>query len=130
MAISTSNLIPDCPRAQPSTRDIEPNAIRSPWLWSAVRRWIDTSAGDKCDEAHGDRIDWLRAAPFVAMHVACLGVLWVGVSGCALSVAAALYAVRMFALTGFSLPSRLKKTIRFGTRRWSILESSRELAPS
>jgi len=35
------------------------------------------------------------------MHVACLGVLWVGVSGFAISVAAALYAVRMFALTGF-----------------------------
>ncbi|MGC1548707.1 MAG: acyl-CoA desaturase [Rhodanobacter sp.] len=48
-----------------------------------------------------DRIDWLRAAPFIAMHVACIGVIWVGVSPIALIVAAVLYAVRMFALTGF-----------------------------
>lgn len=53
------------------------------------------------DEAHADRIDWLRASPFVAIHLACLGVIWVGVSPTALVVAAALYALRMFALTGF-----------------------------
>jgi len=101
MAISRPNLIPDCAGAQPATRDIEPNAVRATGLWLAVRRWIDTGAGDESDEAHADRIDWLRAAPFVAMHLACLGVLWVGVSGFALIVATSLYAVRMFALTGF-----------------------------
>ena len=53
------------------------------------------------DVARADRIDWLRAAPFVAMHLLCLGVLWVGASPIALIVAASLYAVRMFALTGF-----------------------------
>jgi stearoyl-CoA desaturase (delta-9 desaturase) len=50
---------------------------------------------------NSDRIDWLRAIPFIAMHVACIGVIWVGVSSVALLVAALLYAVRMFALTGF-----------------------------
>ncbi len=70
-------------------------------LLHTVRRWFDTSAMVERDEAQQDRIDWLRAAPFVAMHLACLGVLWVGVSPIALLVAAALYAVRMFALTGF-----------------------------
>lgn len=48
-----------------------------------------------------DRIDWLRATPFVAMHLACLLVFWVGVSPIAVIVAVALYAIRMFALTGF-----------------------------
>ncbi|MEO6171150.1 MAG: fatty acid desaturase [Lysobacter sp.] len=48
-----------------------------------------------------DRIDWLRAAPFVLMHLACVGVIWVGVSPVALMIAAALYAVRMFAITAF-----------------------------
>ncbi|KZC16956.1 stearoyl-CoA 9-desaturase [Rhodanobacter sp. FW510-R12] len=66
-----------------------------------MRRWFDTSAVVEVDEAREDRIDWLRAVPFVAMHLACLGVAWVGVSPIALLVAAALYALRMFALTGF-----------------------------
>ncbi|HEX8777035.1 MAG TPA: fatty acid desaturase [Rhodanobacter sp.] len=46
-------------------------------------------------------MDWIRGAPFVALHLASLPVIWVGVSPAALIVAAALYAVRMFALTGF-----------------------------
>jgi stearoyl-CoA desaturase (delta-9 desaturase) len=35
------------------------------------------------------------------MHLACVMVIWTGVSPVALGVAAAMYAVRMFALTGF-----------------------------
>ncbi|GAB2512184.1 acyl-CoA desaturase [Lysobacter humi (ex Lee et al. 2017)] len=69
---------------------------------SPLRRWFDTADhGEAVDPAREDRIDWLRAAPFVAMHVACIAVAWVGVSPIAVAVAAALYAVRMFALTGF-----------------------------
>jgi len=66
-------------------------------------RWIDTEAGDdaRIDAANDERIDWLRAIPFIAMHIACVGVLWVGVSAVALWTAAALYALRMFALTAF-----------------------------
>ena len=73
------------------------------WPLAAVRRWFDTqaSAGSPAADASIDRIDWLRGAPFVAMHVACLAVFAVGVSPIAVWVAAALYAVRMFALTGF-----------------------------
>ncbi|HEX4025830.1 MAG TPA: hypothetical protein VHX52_14180 [Steroidobacteraceae bacterium] len=43
----------------------------------------------------------MRAAPFIAMHIACLAVIWVGVSRVALEIAGGLYVVRMFALTGF-----------------------------
>ncbi|CAM0997234.1 Fatty acid desaturase [Rhodanobacter sp. Root179] len=71
------------------------------WLGRTLRRWFDTSATVQVDEGREDRIDWLRAAPFVAMHLACLAVIGVGVSPVALGVAGALYAVRMFALTGF-----------------------------
>jgi stearoyl-CoA desaturase (delta-9 desaturase) len=46
-------------------------------------------------------IDWLRVAPFVAMHLGCLAVFWVGWSPLALAVAIVLYVVRVFALTGF-----------------------------
>ncbi len=66
----------------------------------SLRGWFDTDAALNF-EADGRRIDWLRAVPFVAIHVGCLGVFWVGVSAPALAVAAALFALRMFAITGF-----------------------------
>lgn len=69
-------------------------------LWADVRRWFDTDAVAH-DGQDGDRIDWLRAVPFFAMHLACLAVFWVGVSPVAVLVALALYALRMFAITGF-----------------------------
>jgi stearoyl-CoA desaturase (delta-9 desaturase) len=61
--------------------------------------WFDTSAA--AGSADPDRIDWLRVLPFVGMHLACLGVFVVGVSPAALWTALALYALRMFAITGF-----------------------------
>ncbi|KIQ96820.1 Fatty acid desaturase [Lysobacter sp. A03] len=69
----------------------------------SLRSWFDAGAGAASfgDSSGMDRIDWLRAAPFIAMHVACVAVLWVGVSPVALAVAAALYVVRMFAITAF-----------------------------
>ncbi|MET0549755.1 MAG: acyl-CoA desaturase [Xanthomonas sp.] len=66
-----------------------------------MRRWFDTSAEIPLDPARADRIDWLRAAPYIGLHLACLGVFWVGVSWFAVGMAVAMYAVRMFALTGF-----------------------------
>ncbi|MEO6801378.1 MAG: fatty acid desaturase [Rhodanobacter sp.] len=90
----------------PPTISAPPGTLASPasdssWLGRTLRRWFDTSALVAVDESREDRIDWLRAAPFVAMHLACLGVIWVGISPIALIVAAAMYAVRMFAITGF-----------------------------
>ena len=67
-----------------------------------LRHWFDSQVtGEPPETARADRIDWLRAAPFVALHVGCLGAIWTGVSPIALAVAGALYAVRMFALTAF-----------------------------
>lgn len=80
---------------------------------SSILRWFDTAAlDDGMAQSHadrdatapprdGDRIDWLRALPFLGMHLACLGVFAVGVSPVAVGVAVALYAIRMFAITGF-----------------------------
>ncbi|KMM75264.1 stearoyl-CoA 9-desaturase [Xanthomonas sp. NCPPB 1128] len=77
-----------------------PPAQRSRIL-RTLRRWFDTSAEIELDPARADRIDWLRAAPYIGLHLACLGVFWVGVSWFAVGMAVAMYAVRMFALTGF-----------------------------
>jgi stearoyl-CoA desaturase (delta-9 desaturase) len=65
-------------------------------------RWFDNHATDALAESGDqDRIDWARCIPFIALHVACLAVFWTGWSWTAVSVAAAMYLVRMFAITGF-----------------------------
>lgn len=68
---------------------------------SSLRQWFDTGAPAAADDRRADRIDWLRAVPFALIHVACVAALWTGVSAVAVLTAATLYAVRMFALTGF-----------------------------
>ena len=34
----------------------------------ALRRWFDTTVDAGLPDANDDRIDWLRALPFIAMH--------------------------------------------------------------
>ncbi|GMU82576.1 MAG: hypothetical protein AMXMBFR47_24470 [Planctomycetota bacterium] len=48
----------------------------------------------------GLRPDPSRFIPYLVLHLGVLGVLWVGVSPIAVAVAAILYVVRMFAVTG------------------------------
>lgn len=72
----------------------------SPHWTSAIRRWIDTQA-QAAPGGDPDAIDWPRALPFGLLHLGCLGVVWTGASAAALGVAVTLYALRMFALTGF-----------------------------
>ena len=67
--------------------------------WTAFLRWFDTTVDDSV--APSETIDWVRVLPFLGMHLACIGVLWVGFSWFALAIALALYALRMFAITGF-----------------------------
>jgi stearoyl-CoA desaturase (Delta-9 desaturase) len=69
----------------------------------AVQQWFDTQDLAKTDRSSeaADRIDWARAVPFIVLHLACVAVIWVGVSRAALAVAAGFYGIRMFALTAF-----------------------------
>ena len=67
-------------------------------LTRSLARWLDSSLAEEAADAS---IDWLRVVPFVALHLACLGVFWVGASVEAVALAAALFALRMFAITGF-----------------------------
>jgi stearoyl-CoA desaturase (Delta-9 desaturase) len=63
--------------------------------------WFDTSAASETARASTKRIDWLRVAPFVGVHAMCLGVIWVGCNATLVLLAAGMYGVRMFAITGF-----------------------------
>ena len=69
-------------------------------------------------------VDRLRNVPFIIMHTACLGVIWVGWSGIAVAMAVALYVVRMFAITGFYhryFSHRTFKTSRWGQFLFALL---------
>jgi stearoyl-CoA desaturase (delta-9 desaturase) len=85
----------------PSPLPTQPQARAPSGRWQSIVRWFDTSADAPLDDARADRVDWLRTAPFIGLHLACLAVFWVGWSWFAVSLAIALYAVRMFAITGF-----------------------------
>jgi stearoyl-CoA desaturase (delta-9 desaturase) len=71
---------------------------------SVLRRlalWFDTSATAAASRPSAKQVDWVRVAPFVGVHLMCLGVIWVGCNATLIALAAGLYVVRMFAITGF-----------------------------
>jgi stearoyl-CoA desaturase (delta-9 desaturase) len=77
-----------------------PQVGRVRLVLTSLSRWFD-SGTERSADRDDERIDWLRTAPFIAVHLACLAVFWVGVSRLALEFAFALYVLRMFAITGF-----------------------------
>lgn len=71
---------------------------------TAIMQWFDADFGNTDVagiRAKPDKIEFIRVLPFVLLHIGCLGVLWCGGSWTAVAVAALLYLVRMFAITGF-----------------------------
>jgi stearoyl-CoA desaturase (delta-9 desaturase) len=71
-------------------------------LIQTLRRWFDAHAElDSLGSSSEKKIDWLRAVPFVALHISVLFVFLVGWSPVAVIVAVAMYALRMFAITAF-----------------------------
>jgi len=69
-------------------------------LKSAVN-WFDSGYKSREQVHSADRIDLARCMSLVILHLGCLGVIWVGWSWFAVAVAAALYFIRMFAITAF-----------------------------
>lgn len=83
-------------------------------------QWIDS---DYCPDGaekmrqEPDQVDWIRVMPFVVLHLACFGVIWVGWSPFAVWSAVALYFLRMFAVTGIYhryFSHKTYSTSRFG----------------
>jgi stearoyl-CoA desaturase (delta-9 desaturase) len=82
--------------------DTTTSVTHKPRRWTTLLSWFDNErAAVAGDDLQARGIDWPRLLPFVALHLGCLGVLWVGVSVTAVAAAVMLYAVRMFAITGF-----------------------------
>jgi stearoyl-CoA desaturase (delta-9 desaturase) len=73
-------------------------------LLVTLRQWIDSdyfAEGAEAIRERPDRFEFRRCLPFVFLHLGCLAVIWVGWSPAAVLLAAGLYLVRMFAITGF-----------------------------
>lgn len=70
-------------------------------LRQRLHRWLDSGITPEKGTASENRIDWLRAVPFIVLHLSCLAVIWVGWSPFAVLFAVLLYVLRMFAITGF-----------------------------
>lgn len=81
-------------------------------------RWFtnDPDEGIGLSELDNSRVEWFRTLPFWGVHLMCLGIIWVGWSWTAVGVAAALYVVRMFGITGFYHRYFAHRT--FKTSRW------------
>ena len=67
-------------------------------MLETILRWFDSGIGSKTDD---ESPDWGRLVPFIALHLACFAVYFVGVSWIALVIAAVSYLIRIFAITGF-----------------------------
>jgi len=65
----------------------------------SLAAWLDSGAAPQGGDPRA--IDGLRVVPFVGLHLGCFGVLWTGVSAELATLAAGLFAARMFAITAF-----------------------------
>jgi stearoyl-CoA desaturase (delta-9 desaturase) len=84
------------------------------WLWSQ----IDSSAITYREVGEPRQQTSLKHwVPFIILHAGCLGVIWVGWSWFAVGVAAALYLLRMFAITAFY--HRYFSHRSYRTSRWA-----------
>jgi len=97
----------------------------------SIGRWFVSDVASSSSSSTGGiaarNIDWPRVVPFLGVHAACFAVLWVGVSATAVAIAAALYMVRMFAITGFYhryFSHRAFKTSRIAQFAFALIGST------
>ncbi len=73
-------------------------------VFKTVRQWFDSDyfpEGAEVVRQRPNAFEFRRCLPFIFIHLGCLGVIWVGWSWTAVTVALLLYVGRMFAITGF-----------------------------
>ena len=68
--------------------------------FKTIVAWFDSNANIAVDN-NPEKIEFFRILPFILLHLACFTVFFVGFSATALIIAVMLYALRMFAITGF-----------------------------
>ncbi|MBL6729050.1 MAG: acyl-CoA desaturase, partial [Methylophilaceae bacterium] len=66
--------------------------------------WFDNSIKEeeyRNKTFKSNEVDWIRAIPYLALHISLISIFFVGYSHIALAVFIFMYALRMFAITGF-----------------------------
>jgi len=86
--------IADVPETEPKAKA----SIGRRMLWWLVN---DARHRPALTSAEKNQLDWYRMVPFVCLHLGCLLVVHVGISGAAVALATALYLLRMFFVTAF-----------------------------
>ncbi len=81
-----------------------------------ISKWFDNTQSQVEQLHNPDAIDLSRIIPFIAIHLACLFVITVGVSWVAVMVCVLSYVLRMFAITAFY--HRYFSHKSFKTSRW------------
>lgn len=95
-------------------------------LWQTLSLWFD-SEHESNVVSNSRTFNWVRCLPFIFVHVACLAIIWVGVSTTAVVVCVALYFIRMFAITAFYhryFSHKSFKTNRFWQFCFAVLGNS------
>ena len=67
-------------------------------------QWFDSDYGAEELLKQTDKpehVEWVRCIPFVILHLGCFAAFWTGWSWTSVAIAAGLYFIRMFAVTGF-----------------------------
>ncbi len=136
MSLSDSTIMPGLDIAEPArpttqkTEDVQPKPVgRFASLVHSVGCWFDNSAKEYTEGEKADvyAVDWVRLLPFVAIHLMCFGVIWVGWSPIAVAVAAGLYVFHMFSVTAFYhryFSHRAFKTSRVAQFIFAVMGSS------
>jgi len=72
-------------------------------LFKKLFFWFDNSFLEEkyASITSGKEIDWMRVIPFILLHLSCFLIFLVGFSWTAFTVCITLFAIRMFAITGF-----------------------------
>lgn len=95
-------------------------------LWQTLSLWFD-SEHESNVVSSSRAFNWVRCLPFIFVHIACLAIIWVGVSTTAVVVCVALYFIRMFAITAFYhryFSHKSFKTNRFWQFCFAVLGNS------
>lgn len=73
-------------------------------MLNRVRQWIDSWSRPiqvQTSSSESKKIQWVRIIPFIILHVACLGIFYVGVSWFAVTFMLLFYLIRMFSIAAF-----------------------------
>jgi stearoyl-CoA desaturase (delta-9 desaturase) len=93
-------------------------------FFQSVVKWVANQNLYDPNIKYPDKIDWVRAFPFILLNLSCLAVFWVGFSGVAFVTALALYFLRVFSIGAFYhryFSHRTYKTNRFWQLIFAIL---------